>query len=179
MIIAIMGIAMFPSLRLKNQMVQVDISKGFIVKGEALQQLTPPEGTVINLVRDLNDRIEYVNMSANISRALAPPSAGVFAKVGTEFEPSFSGQNIHITVVAKSGITRPLGNFQMAYFSKNKSSGWQNFTLTPKYKAYVFSFAHPKYDKAHGQEYIGIWPGEKGQNLTMDVKEIRVEIIKP
>ena len=55
----------------------------------------------------------------------------------------------------------------------------RNYTLTPQFKEYSFTFTVKEQAAAGGNDYFGIWPGVDGESLAMDVKSLRIEVITP
>ncbi|MGJ8562894.1 MAG: hypothetical protein ACSHXY_05015 [Alphaproteobacteria bacterium] len=152
----------------------------FVIKGPSLNTLYAAEGVSFSIAGDPSNPSAYAVMSAHVSRANAPPSAGVFATLGPADEKRFAGQKLNITVRARTGRATPLASFDVGYFTAGAGdSGWKTFSLTDEFEDYSFTFTPglPKGDP--GNDYIGIWPDVEGKSLTVDVKSITVDITTP
>lgn len=157
-----------------------EVLAGFVVEGEQLTQLFPASGTTISIAGDAENPSAYAVLSAHIAREQAPPSAGVFATLGPVYEKAFAGQNIRISITARKGQATPVKSFDAGYFTAGAGdSGWKTFTLSNIFETYSFDFTPGLPQSDPGTDFVGIWPDVPGEQKTVDVKSIRVEIIQP
>lgn len=162
------------SLQVDNTPDNADI---FVLEGEGLSQLFPSPGTTIKLSDTLVQSEKFVLLSAHMDRDLAPPSAGVFATLGSAYEASFGGSNIKITVRARQAAASPAAAMELGYFTDGSGdSEWQKMPLTAEYENYSFNFS-PLPPKGDGNDYVGIWPDAKGEGGAIEVKRVSVEKI--
>jgi len=154
------------------------LTDGYLLSGEDLKKLTAAPGTIINFVEGETADPLIVILSTNIPRDMIPPSAGVFGVLASDYELAFAGKALEITVNARAGTQNPLEQFDAAYFTSGAGdSGWRNFTLSSEYQDYSFTFSPKHQNGAPGRDYVGVWPGAEGKNLTMEIKSITIKII--
>ncbi len=146
--------------------------------GGALADLFPSPGTTIKMPD--NAAIDnFATLAAHMTREIAPPSAGVFATLGPAYEANFGGAVVRVSVRARSGRVNPSPVMELGYFTDGAGdSGWQSFTLSPKFADYGFDFS-PNLAADKGNDYIGIWPDPLGQGGTIEVQSVRVARVKP
>lgn len=152
----------------------------FVIEGQSLNTLYAAEGVSFSIAGDTNNPNAYAVMSAHVSRANAPRSAGVFATLGPADEKRFAGQDLKVTIRARKGRGAALSSFDMGYFTAGAGdSGWKTFELTNAFRDFSFTFTPglPKGDP--GNDYFGVWPDVDGQGRTMDVESMTIEIIEP
>lgn len=151
---------------------------GFITQGEDLITLTASPGTTYEYRGATQNDPAHVVMMTQIPRKDAPPSAGVFAALGPDYERAFAGQKIRITVRARQGRKTPLAEFDMGYFTAGAGdSQWRRRTLTPDWADYVLDFAPKPPNGDPDLDYAGVWPGEAGEQETMDVEYIKIDVL--
>lgn len=150
----------------------------FDVSGTDLVELFPSPGTTVSLSADANGDTVLAILSAHTSRALSPPSAGVFGTLGPVHEASFGGKPVRITVRARAGRTTPSETFELGYFTAGAGdSEWQSFQISDDFTDHSFVYIpNPPRGEA-GNDYVGIWPDPSGQNGTIEVMSVRVEKI--
>lgn len=151
---------------------------GFIVEDEDLITLTASPGTSYKYTGAIASQASYVTVLANIARKDAPASAGVFASLGPEYETAFANQRLMITIRARQGRKKPLTQFDMGYFTADVGdSGWIRKPLTPDWKNYSFEFSPKTPVNNLDVDYLGIWPGEKGDQETMDIEFMKIDVL--
>lgn len=151
---------------------------GFIVEDEDLITLTASPGTSYKYTGAIASQASYVTVLANIARKDAPASAGVFASLGPEYETAFANQRLIITIRARQGRKKPLTQFDMGYFTADVGdSGWIRKSLTPDWKNYSFEFSPKTPVNNLDVDYLGIWPGEKGDQETMDIEFMKIDVL--
>ena len=151
---------------------------GFIVEDEDLITLTASPGTSYKYTGAIASQASYVTVLANIARKDAPASAGVFASLGPEYETAFANQRLIITIRARQGRKKPLTQFDMGYFTADVGdSGWIRKPLTPDWKNYSFEFSPKTPVNNLDVDYLGIWPGEKGDQETMDIEFMKIDVL--
>ena len=151
---------------------------GFIVEDEDLVTLTASPGTSYKYTGAIASQASYVTVLANIARKDAPASAGVFASLGPKYENAFANQNLKITIRARQGRTKPLKHFDMGYFTSDVGdSGWIRKSLTPEWENYTMEFTPKTPVNDLDVDFLGIWPGEKGEQKTMDVQFMQIDVL--
>lgn len=152
----------------------------YSLDGDNLAALFPSPGTTLQLMGEVQNGGVYAVLAAHMTRAEAPPSAGVFGTLGPVYEKNFGEQTIRITVRARQGKANPALNFDIAYFTSGAGdSDWTTYTLTDQFKDYSFLFSPGKPQSKKGNDYIGIWPDPTGQQGTIEVMSVRVERVVP
>lgn len=154
------------------------LENGYIIEKENLAKLNASPGTSCDFVKETAQEAAYVILKSNIARENTPPSVGVFAPLGPTLETVFAERNLRITVRARQGKNNPLSEFDIRYFTADVGdSGWQRKTLTPKWENYVIKFSPKAPVNNEGIDYLGIWPGEKGDGKTMDIQFIKIDVL--
>ncbi len=153
-------------------------ASGLTLEGESLSGLYAAEGLSYSIASEINNPAAYAVLSAHVSREKAPKSAGIFVTLGPKDEKAFAGQLLRITVTARKGRTAPLERFDAAYFTAGAGdSAWQTFELSNEFSDYAFEFT-PNFPTGDpGNDFVGIWPDVDGEERTMDVKAISIEIL--
>lgn len=180
LVLAIAGILMLALLPGRAKPTSMaELSQGYILKDAGLEQLTTSPGTLLSFEKSPNGRVAYAVMSANLPRKMATASAGVFGTIGPQHKSFFAGQTLKITVVARQGSVKPVGRFDVGYFTVGaQDSGWQTFDLSPEFREYSFTFT-PAKTSGSGNDYFGIWPDVAGRSQSMDVQSMSVKIAIP
>ena len=177
---AIVAAALFVDGPLKVPSVtpQQIVSEGFTAQGEDLRRFVNAPGTTVNYAVDSNGEVSNAVLSAHLSKAAAPPSAGIFIALGPNYEAAFGGKTLEVTVRAKAGGDNPSEGFLLQYFTASVGdSEEQVFPLTGDYADYTVTYKTnpPKGDP--GSDYIGIWPDMAGEKRSMDVERVSVRVI--
>lgn len=175
----IAGIIWFAMSKADNELLTKDIilEKGFIVQNDDLVTLTASVGTSYTYTAATPQTSAFVTMRSNMARKDAPPSAGVFAALGPVYEEAFANQTLKITIRARQGQKDPLTYFDMGYFTADVGDLEMRKTLTPDWHNYSFEFTPKTPINDLGVDYLGIWPGHKGNDETMDVQFMKIEVI--
>ena len=155
---------------------EVDGEAGLVIEGRALSPLYAAPGTSYSMAGDNVNPFAYAVLSAHVSRANAPSSAGVFLTLGPNDKKVFSNKNLRVTINARQGRANPLDSFEFRYFGKGAGNRWRPFELTREFSEYSFDFKSGNAD-LKVSDYVGIWPDTAGRGRTMDVKWLKVEII--
>jgi len=151
---------------------------GFIAQGEDLITITASPGTAYEYVGATPSNPAHIVAMTQIPRRDAPASAGIFAALGPDYERAFAGQKIRLTIRARQGRKDPLTQFDMGYFTAGAGdSGWRRRTLTPEWKNYVLDFAPKPPTSDPDLDYMGIWPGEAGEQETMDIEFMKIDVV--
>jgi len=154
--------------------------EGFVTTGEDLVTLTASPGTNYSYIARTNISPAHVVMWTDVPRADATPSAGVFASLAPQFETAFAGQTLRLTVRARKGRRSPLTTFDAGYYTgEGGNSGWKPFRLTSTFQDYSFDYAVPERgeDAEPDLDYFGIWPGSSGDQRTMEVSRLEIEVL--
>ena len=118
-----------------------------------------------------------MTLKTNIARKNIISSAGVFASLSQNYETAFANRNIRMTIRARQGQKNPLTHFDMGYFTADVGdSGWIRKPLTRDWQNFTLDFKPGIPVNDLGIDYAGIWPGDKGEEETMDVEFIKVEV---
>lgn len=178
-IAGILYLAVLPGIRHGNLNPEDIINEGYTLSGLDLQKLTAAPGTEVSFIDGQGERPLLAVLSSNNPRKLANASAGVFGTLGPNYEAGFGGYDLEITITARAGRDKPLSEFKAGYFTVGVGdSRWQNFTLSANFEDYSFNFT-PKPPKGNpGNDFVGIWPGDEGKSETMELKSIRIRILK-
>ena len=152
---------------------------GYTVEGEDLALLTAGPGTNYDYFAAQFDNPAYASLYSHIARDKAnPPSAGVFASIGSQYAQIFHGKTIRMTIRAKAGKRNPLNAFDSGYFSTTAgATKWQTFELSNNFQDFSFDFSPRKVEVIEDIDYFGIWPGVDGEQTTMDVEKFQVQIL--
>ena len=151
---------------------------GFIAQGEDLITITASPGTAYEYVGATPSNPAHIVAMTQIPRRDAPASAGIFAALGPDYERAFAGQKIRLTIRARQGRKDPLTQFDMGYFTAGAGdSGWRRRTLTPEWKNYVLDFSPKPPTSDPDLDYMGIWPGEAGEQETMDIEFMKIDVV--
>jgi len=154
------------------------LKNGFIVTDNNLSTLIASPGTSYIYVAKMKQEGAYVTLKSNIARNNAPASAGVFASLGPDYETAFANQRLRMTIRARQGKVDPLSGFDMGYFTADVGdSGWIRKSLTPEWENYSFEFSPKTPVNNLDVDYLGIWPGEKGEQKTMDVQFMQIDVL--
>ena len=151
---------------------------GFVTQGEDLITLTASPGTTYEYVGATPNDPAYVIAMTQIPRRDAPPSAGVFAALGPDYERALAGQKIRITISARQGRKNPLDQFDMGYFTAGAGdSGWRRRTLGPDWQDYTLDFSPKPPNGDPDLDYMGIWPGDAGEQQAMDIASMKIDVL--
>ena len=154
-------------------------AEGFTAAGEDLRRFVNAPGTSVNYAMDSAGKTGHAILSAHLSKAAAPPSAGVFVTLGPDYEAAFGGKTLEVTVRAKAGGDNPSDRFLLQYFTASVGdSEEQIFALTGQYQDYTITYKTNPPAGEPGSDYVGMWPDIDGQNRTMDVERISVKVIE-
>ncbi len=151
---------------------------GFETGGDNLVTLTASPGTSYEFVGVTTNNPAHVIMLTQIPRIDAPASAGIFAALGPDYERAFAGQDLRITVRARKGRKNPLDEFDMGYFTAGAGdSRWRRRALSDRFEDYSFDFTPKPPNGDPDLDYLGVWPGDKGEQKTMDVEFVRIDVL--
>ena len=151
---------------------------GYVSQGEDLARLTASPGTSYEYMGATSKDPAHIVAMTQIARKNIDPSAGVFAPLGPDYERAFAGQKIRLTVRARQGRKDPLEEFDMAYFTSGVgNTGWQRYKLTPKWKNYSLDYTPGLPNGDPDLDYFGVWPGEDGEQKTMDIEFMKVDVL--
>lgn len=177
LIVLIVTVAMLPSCR--ESLTDTDIrTQGYLALGDDLALIEASPGTTVSFVGETGGQPAFVTASAHLARSAAPPSAGVFAPLGSDYERVFAGKNLRMTLTARQGSANPVETFRMGYFTAGPGdSGWQTFQLTPEFQDFSFTFTPPLPNDEPDLDYFGVWPDEEGQQREMDISKFQIEVL--
>ena len=151
---------------------------GFITQGEDLVTLTASPGTSYEYIGATPSTPAHIVAMTQIPRRDAPGSAGIFAALSSDYERALAGQKIRITVRARQGRKSPLAQFDMGYFTAGAGdSGWRRRSLTGEWKDYVLDFSPKPPNGDPDLDYLGVWPGDDGEQKTMDIAFMKIDVL--
>lgn len=151
------------------------INQGWQLAGPDLRDLTISPGSNGAYVDKDGG---YIQLSQYTPDGEGPASIGVFATLGPAHERTFAGRNLKLTLRARAGRINPLKEFDAAYFSmEGPPSGWTTFELGPEWQDYIFNYSPPIIDAIENVDLIAVFPGRKGDNETLDLASIKVEVL--
>lgn len=153
---------------------------GYVMSGEDLIRLTAQPGTQAVFVAAAGGEPAYARLTSTAARDSLPKGPGVFAPLGSQYERAFATRNLRMTVTARASRINPTDSFDIGYFSAGSGdSGWKRKTLTSDWAQYTMEFRPGALTDRQGLDHASIWPGETGELLNVDVKEIRVTVLDP
>lgn len=151
------------------------INQGWQLAGPDLRDLTISPGSNGAYVDKDGG---YIQLSQYTPDGEGPTSIGVFATLGPAHERAFAGRDLKLTLRARAGHINPLKEFDAAYFSmEGPPSGWTTFELGPEWQDYIFNYSPPIIDAIENVDLIAVFPGRKGDNETLDLASIKVEVL--
>ena len=151
---------------------------GFEARGDTLVTLTASPGTSYEFSGQTVNNPAHIVMLTHIARIDAPASAGIFAALGPDYERAFAGQDLRITVRARQGRKNPLDEFDMGYFTAGAGdSRWRRQVLTDQFENYMFEFSPKPPTGDPDLDYLGVWPGDQGEQKTMDVEFMKIDVL--
>lgn len=101
----------------------------------------------------------------------ANADSGPHFRLAPDLETVFSGQELRISVRARSTSKDGATAFELNYFAGPEGqSGWKRFTLQPGFNNYSFEFTVPLANQDQGVDFLGIRPviGAKGSGIEIE-----------
>jgi len=156
-------------------------TQGYVMTGEDLSRLTAQPGTQAEFVAQAGEQPAYSRLTSTVARETLPSDKpGIFAPLGVEYERAFATQRLRLTIAARSSANSGLDHFDMGYFSAGSGdSPWIRKNLTKTWKNYVMDYRPGALTAQVGLDHFSMWPGETGELLSMDVREMRVKVLDP
>ena len=154
------------------------VENGFIAQGKELKNLTSSPGTSFTFVAASQSSPAYITASSHVPRVYAQASAGIFAVLGPDYERVLGGRALSMTVSARKNRAYALDEFDMGYFTAGAGdSGWKTRKLTNVWRDYVLYFTPTSSQSEPDIDYLGIWPGVRGEKKLMDLRYIKVKVL--
>lgn len=154
------------------------VENGFIAQGKELKNLTSSPGTSFTFVAASQSSPAYITASSHVPRVNAQASAGIFAILGPDYERVLGGRALSMTVSARKNRAYALDEFDMGYFTAGAGdSGWKTRKLTNVWRDYVLYFTPTSSQSEPDIDYLGIWPGVRGEKKLMDLRYIKVKVL--
>ena len=154
------------------------VENGFIAQGKELKNLTSSPGTSFTFVAASQSSPAYITASSHVPRVNAQASAGIFAVLGPDYERVLGGRALSMTVSARKNRAYALDEFDMGYFTAGAGdSGWKTRKLTNFWRDYVLYFTPTSSQSEPDIDYLGIWPGVRGEKKLMDLRYIKVKVL--
>jgi len=152
---------------------------GYVMSGEDLTRLAAQPGTQADFVAATSGEPAFAKLTSTVTRAnLATDKPGVFAPLGLDYERAFATRDLKMTITARASNLNGLEHFDMGYFSAGSGdSPWYRKNLTQTWEAYVIEYSPGALTAQIGLDHFSIWPGETAELFTMDVREMRVEVL--
>jgi len=153
---------------------------GYVMSGENLSRLTAQPGTQAVFVAASGAEPAYTRLVSTVARETITSKPGIFAPLGPDYERAFATQRLRLTIKARSSAINGLDAFDMGYFTAGSGdSPWIRKSLTSDWLDYVMEYTPGALSKKQGLDHFSMWPGETAELLTMDVREMRVEVLDP
>lgn len=155
--------------------------KGYVMSGEDLTRLAAQPGTQAKFVAASGAQPAYARLTSTVARASLPTDKpGIFAPLGPEYERAFSTRKLRLTITARTSTIQGLEHFDMGYFTAGSGdSRWIRKALKDEWEDYVMEFTPGALTAQVGLDHFSMWPGETAELLSMDVREMRVEVLDP
>lgn len=154
------------------------VENGFIAQGKELKNLNSSPGTSFTFVAASQSSPAYITASSHVPRVNAQASAGIFAVLGPDYERVLGGRALSMTVSARKNRAYALDEFDMGYFTAGAGdSGWKTRKLTNVWRDYVLYFTPTSSQSEPDIDYLGIWPGVRGEKKLMDLRYIKVKVL--
>ncbi len=149
--------------------------RGFIVDGEALEDLEATLGTgldtepvrggrkaIIRAYEDLGEGRQH-----GVLYTLTPAVAGIF-----------EGRKIEITLTVRTAEPRPSSMFAARFFMVGSpQTEWRRFEPGEQYEEISFEVTPPKDPQGGNLARIAIWPDVKGDGGGIDIVRIRIRVL--
>jgi len=178
--LALLGIAAIIGIALsfgggENLTDEQIIADGWQLSGPDLNALTISPGSNGAYVDEDGG---YIQLSQFTPDGEGPASVGVFATLGPAHERAFAGRPLQISFRARAGQISPLDQFDVAYYSmEGAPSGWTTFELSSNWEDYTLNYTPPIINAAANVDLIALFPGRTGENKTIDLASIEVEVL--
>lgn len=151
------------------------IAEGWELSGPDLMELTISPGSNGSYVAEEGG---YIQLSQYTPDGEGPTSIGVFATLGPSYENAFAGRLLSLKFRARAGQINPLKEFDVAYYTmEGLPSGWTTFELGPNWQDYTVEYTPPIIDEMENVDLIALFPGRAGDNKTIDLTAISVEVL--
>lgn len=153
--------------------------KGYVMKGEDLIRLTAQPGTQSVFVAASGGEPAYARLTSTVARSALPTDKpGVFAPLGIDHERAFAERRLRLTITARASAIQGLESFDMGYFTAGSGdSDWIRKDLTSEWSDHVMEYRPGALTEQMGLDHFSMWPGETGELLNMDVREMRIEVL--
>lgn len=153
---------------------------GYVMSGENLTRLAAQPGTQAVFVAASGTEPAYAQLMSAVARATIDPKPGIFAPLGPDYERAFSTRRLRLTITARASAVNGLESFDMGYFTAGSGdSDWNRRQLTPDWGEHVMEYTPGALSENRGLDHFSMWPGETAEDLTMDVREMQVEVLDP
>ena len=147
---------------------------------EDLSRLAAQPGTQAEFVAAAAAQPAYARLMSTVARANVDPKPGVFAPLGLDYERAFATRRLRMTITARSSAVNGLDSFDMGYFTAGAGdSPWIRAQLTDAWEEHSFTYMPGALSAKVGLDHFSIWPGETAELLSMDVREMRVQVLDP
>jgi len=151
---------------------------GYVMSGEDLTRLAVQPGTQAEFMASSGGQPAFARLTSTVARASVHPKPGIFAPLGPEYERAFATRRLKLTITARSSAINGLDHFDMAYFSDGSGdTEWIPKPLTADWEEHSFQFRPGALSERRGLDHFSMWPGETAELLTMDVREMRVDVL--
>jgi len=155
-------------------------TKGYVMSGEDLVRLAAQPGTQADFIAAAGAQPAYARLTSTVSRASVDSKPGIFAPLGENYERAFATRRLRLVITARSSAINGLDAFDMGYFTAGSGdSDWNRKALNPKWSESIMLYKPGALTAQRGLDHFSIWPGETAELLTMDVREMRVEVLDP
>lgn len=154
---------------------------GYVMSGEDLTRLAAQPGTQAEFMAAAGGQPAFARLSSTVARKSLPTDKpGIFAPLGVEYERAFATRKLRLIITARASAIQGLDHFDMGYFTAGANdSAWIRKDLSSDWSDYVMEFTPEALTAKIGLDHFSMWPGETGELLKMDVKEMRVKVLNP
>ena len=102
---------------------------------------------------------------------------GVYMQVPEAFEEDASGQQVRISITARSAPANGSKSFAVAYSTREVgNSGWQQFEASDVFETHSFQYSVNPMQEGQG-DFVGIWADTSGSGRAIIVESVTVEVL--
>tara|TARA_R110002073_G_scaffold267440_1_gene430746 strand:- start:631 stop:1242 length:612 start_codon:yes stop_codon:yes gene_type:complete len=150
---------------------------GITISGDRLQHLAAGEGVSTQLLRDQDNRL-FARISADIERGNPnlTASAGVFDALRPYELDAIAGFDLRVIYVLRPSGEAPAETVDLGFFEDGLGqSYWTPHALEDGTGEYALTVDAPYCNPTFG--WAGVWPAAEAGANSVDLYEIRIEII--
>lgn len=104
---------------------------------------------------------------------------GARIELAPALEDKFSGRTVEVTITARRAAANGSDTLRAAYSTNSVgNSGWRDLKLTDSFSDVSFTYDVPARQAEPGTDYVGMVADPAGTGKAVDVKAIRITIVK-